>query len=155
MIRSLLLYTVLCFFLYSFSYGQVYVQKETIYISYDECKKRDKISDEDRIRFVICSENFLFEATIDSKRKYSYDRIKDSLITVHQAKEKVKEYLERVAKEFKKQSKNESEKKISSYIKNIGIYYYNSYFNAIYIFEKKSEEEGILYEVSWESYIEQ
>ncbi|MEQ8525218.1 hypothetical protein [Gracilimonas sp.] len=152
--KLLFVYTIYCLFFYSISYGQVQVEKESLHISYDECEERDKIKDKGSIRFILCSESFLYKAENHSKAILPYNQIKDSLITVHEAKKKVKEYLEKVAKEFEKQAKNDFDKEITSYIKNPGTHYYNSYFNKVYVYVRENQEVGTLYEVSWEFYIE-
>lgn len=143
----------LCLLFFSSSFGQVNVEKETIYISYDKSKKKDKIGTKERVRFILDSESFLYQATKNCKTKIAFNQIKDSLVTIQQAKQKANEYLERVVEEWKKQAQNKS-KKITEFIKNTEIPYYNRYFNKIYIFEKLNKKKGILYEVKWESFIE-
>lgn len=130
------------------------IYKETIYLSFDESKGDKKTEGDNRIRFIIGQENFLFDPQKNSQRNLKYDDVKKCLITIEQAKEKANEYLERVKRDFEKQARDSADKRIAGYIKNPGIYYYNRYFKAIYVFTEEKKGEGILYEVKWETFIE-
>ncbi len=130
------------------------LNKESIYIAYDQYENHDKIGEKDRIRFIIDSESFLYDASKNCKSRITFDQIRDSLITVHQAKKKADEYIDRVMEKWKKEANDTTEKKIAGYLKNSSIRYYNKYFEDIYLYVMLDKKEGVLYKVKWESFVE-
>lgn len=130
------------------------VYKETVYIFFKENSGNKKIKENDSITFLIHSEQLIFNSRRDKRRQINYDTIKDSLISISEAKEKASEYLERSAEEKKKNAKDSLDLLIIKFLKNPGVYYYNSYFKEIYVFEMVDSNQGFLYPVKWNWYIE-
>lgn len=94
--------------------------------------------------------HFVYNAAIDTAYTIKYTDIKNKLISINEAVARVENYLEVRAKECEEEYGSSD---ACNVIRNPPVYNYNNYFDKIYIFEKITDNEGVLYEVTWRFFI--
>ncbi|WP_165764563.1 hypothetical protein [Flavobacterium cyanobacteriorum] len=135
-------------------------EKETIIILFDKerdikstdgCKTNFKLAfrDSTEINFQhILSFNYNCKK-LDKKKI----KIKDiTVISAETALDKVRQYLDIKAKQCEDELK-EKDKTPCQLIRHPPGYNYNNYFAKIYIFEKLTDNKGVLYEVTWDWFL--
>lgn len=141
-------------FIVNYAFAQ---EKETIIISFESNSCNIKHIDSTGIYFnFICEKNTkhtLYFICDNSaiKEKVVYKKIKKKLITSSQAIDKVELYLAGKAKLCKQENKGVDE--ACELIRNPPAFNYNSYFDAIYIYENTGKGGGVLYKVDWQYFI--
>ncbi|KQS46441.1 hypothetical protein ASG38_11595 [Flavobacterium sp. Leaf359] len=119
------------------------IKKETIYICFDKNNGDEKYSDTETINFYLKDKSvtksnhklaFVFDSS-GIKKEVNFKDYEKKLISVKQAIQKVNNYLKKIKRP-------------------VVAYYYNDYFDKIYIYEKLSDNKGILYKVKWNWSIE-
>lgn len=119
------------------------IKKESIYICFDKNNGDKKYSDNKTTNFYLNEKSivkgdhtlkFVFENS-GIKKIVSFKDYENKIISEEEAMQRVDTYLK----------KN---------YRPIVAYYYNDYFEKIYLYERLSSKEGILYEVKWNWSIE-
>lgn len=146
---------ILYFLFFSFlSFSQE--KKESIIIVFDVMKGDKKITENNLTTFIL-NENdsvkasskhlLIFTSNNDTNNKnLIISKVESKLINGLHAIKKVELYLQKKALECEKKSKNKIH---CQTIRNPAAYYYNNYFDTIFIYEKISEVKGLLHKVNW------